>query len=128
MTSLSASETAQNGASTQARNGSLSLVQTEFRAAEALNSMDMETTDEGMPIDASGGIANGKQETELEMRDLPKYLLGKSYFDCKEYERAASALRGSQSLKSKFLRLYSRFLVMHLNSGLTIVWREKKGR
>lgn len=50
-------------------------------------------------------------EQALEKGDLPKYSLGKAYFDCKEYERASFALTGCQSLKCKFLRLYSQFLV-----------------
>jgi len=94
------------------------LLNTDDRAAEAMNSMDMNVNGAGqvMSIDSLGeGSAFGhkvsQKEIDLEMQDLPRYLLGKSYFDCKEYDRAAFALNGCQSLKSKFLRLYSKFLV-----------------
>jgi hypothetical protein len=95
-----------------------------FRAAEAMNSMDtdvMNRTGDLMSIDSSEEDPSKSKlpqdEDELEMRDLPKYLLAKSYFDCKEYERSACALKGCQSLKSQFLRLYSKFLVIDLVSG-----------
>jgi anaphase-promoting complex subunit 8 len=106
---------------------------TDDRAAEAMNSMDLENVsgpDQSMSIDsASAGVAAGQQsEVDLETRDLPKDLLGKSYFDCKEYDRAAFVLRGCQSLKSKFLRLYSKFLVTILQSLLTIGRGETEGR
>ena len=82
-----------------------------------MNSMDLEvvnvTVGPLMSVDSSGeGMMAGQQsQVDLETQDLPKYLLGKSYFDCKEYDRAAFVLAGCQSLKSKFLRLYSKFLV-----------------
>ncbi|KAL8140764.1 hypothetical protein V2J09_006785 [Rumex salicifolius] len=38
------------------------------------------------------------------------YLLAKSYFDCKEYKRAAHVLREQASPKSIFLRFYALFL------------------
>lgn len=60
------------------------------------------------------GQKMSQNEMELEQIDLPRYLLGKSYFDCKEYDRASFVLMGCQSLKSKFLRLYSKFLVQAL--------------
>jgi anaphase-promoting complex subunit 8 len=86
------------------------------RAAEALNSMETDVRDgvgEAMAIDsrADGGHRLAQIEVEREGHDLPKYLLGKSYFDCKEYNRAAFVLEGCKSLKSKYLRLYSKFLV-----------------
>lgn len=95
------------------------LLNTNDRAAEAMNSMDMDVmkgAGQGMSIDSLGegstfGQKVSQKEIDLEMQDLPRYLLGKSYFDCKEYDRAAFALTGCQSLKSKFLRLYSKFLV-----------------
>ena len=104
------------------------------RAAEAMNSMDLEvvvaTSGHLMSIDSSGdGIMVGQQsQVVLETQDLPKYLLGKSYFDCKEYDRAAFVLAGCQSFKSKFLRLYSKFLVINSSMFLSrIGWREKEG-
>ncbi|KAL9230864.1 hypothetical protein vseg_006159 [Gypsophila vaccaria] len=38
------------------------------------------------------------------------YLLGKSYFDCKEYRRAAHALRDQTGRKAVFLRCYALYL------------------
>jgi hypothetical protein len=98
-----------------------------------MNSMDLEAvsgTDQSMSIDSTGGGMTAGQliEVHLETQDLPRYLLGKSYFDCKEYDRAAFALTGCQSLKSKFLRLYSKFLVPILHSLLTIGRGETEGR
>jgi hypothetical protein len=70
---------------------------------------------ESMSIDSKGEGTSGlnlpQVELDRETQDLPKYLLGKSYFDCKEYDRAAYVLDDCQSLKSKFLRLYSKYLV-----------------
>jgi Anaphase promoting complex subunit 8 / Cdc23 len=79
------------------------------RAAEAMNAMEMEARQVVMSADFDNALS--LEERELEVVDLPKYLLGKSYFDCKEYERAAFALKGCQSLRCTFLRLYSKFLV-----------------
>jgi len=84
------------------------------RAAEAMNGMELDPTNQDMSIDLDGGLSD--EERAFELADLPTYLLGKSYFDCREYERAAFALTGCQSLKSKFLRLYSKFLVRILSS------------
>jgi hypothetical protein len=39
------------------------------------------------------------------------FSLARSYFELKEYERAAYVLKESPCLKSQFLRLYSLFLV-----------------
>ncbi|KAJ6809754.1 anaphase-promoting complex subunit 8 [Iris pallida] len=38
------------------------------------------------------------------------YLLAKSYFDCREYRRAAHALRGQNGKKAVFLRCYALYL------------------
>jgi hypothetical protein len=94
-----------------------------LRAAEALNSMDhdegLNGAGESMSIDSGQSRKTNQKQVRVEMdreaQDLPKYLLAKSYFDCKEYDRAAFVLADSQSLKSKFLRLYSKYLVCPLN-------------
>ncbi|CAK9138671.1 unnamed protein product [Ilex paraguariensis] len=39
------------------------------------------------------------------------YLLAKSYFDCREYKRAAHVLRDQTSKKAMFLRCYALYLV-----------------
>jgi len=74
---------------------------------------------ERIPIDTQGE-KHDSLELEREAKDLPKYLLGKSYFDCKEYDRATFVLKNCQSLKAKFLKLYARYLVISLGDGLTI--------
>jgi anaphase-promoting complex subunit 8 len=77
-----------------------------------MNSMDLDVVNM-MSIDSSQEVPRlSQKEVDLEGQDLPTYLLGKSYFDCKEYDRAAFALKDCQSSKSKFLRLYSTFLVL----------------
>ena len=43
--------------------------------------------------------------------DLDALCLAKSYFDLKEYDRAAFFLRGCRSQKAYFLYMYSRYLV-----------------
>jgi anaphase-promoting complex subunit 8 len=48
-------------------------------------------------------------DTDLTEHDA--YLMAKSFFDLKEYDRCASVLEGYSSNKSRFLRLYSRYLV-----------------
>ncbi|XP_048399145.1 cell division cycle protein 23 homolog [Stegostoma tigrinum] len=48
--------------------------------------------------------------TEEDLVDLDAYTLAKSYFDLKEYDRAAYFLKGCQSQKAYFLYMYSRYL------------------
>ena len=48
---------------------------------------------------------------EDEVVDGDFYLLAKSYFDCREYKRAAHVLREQNGKKSVFLRQYALYLV-----------------
>ena len=48
---------------------------------------------------------------EDELVDGDFYLLAKSYFDCREYKRAAHVLRDQTGKKSVFLRCYALYLV-----------------
>src|SRR5271154_1143962 len=100
------------------------------RAAEAMNSMDEEVlSGEGMAIDEAVGSGVGKRvqrDAEMETWEMGKYLLGKSYFDCKEYDRTSFALKGCQSYKSQFLRLYSKFLVYPHTAKVTVGRGETK--
>lgn len=93
------------------------------RAAEALNSMEEEVINmasENIPMDTRHEKQKqSSQELDRESKDMPKYLLGKSYFDCKEYDRAAFVLESCQGLKCKFLKLYSKYLVVTAGSRLT---------
>nr|GMC48302.1 anaphase-promoting complex subunit 8 [Ipomoea batatas]GMC50628.1 anaphase-promoting complex subunit 8 [Ipomoea batatas]GMC54457.1 anaphase-promoting complex subunit 8 [Ipomoea batatas] len=49
-------------------------------------------------------------EDEYDAVDSDFYLLAKSYFDCREYRRAAHVLRDQTSKKAKFLCYYSLYL------------------
>ncbi|KAI5838146.1 anaphase promoting complex subunit 8 [Morchella snyderi] len=48
--------------------------------------------------------------TPHEAQELPQYLLAKSYFDVREFDRASSVLASCTSTKSRFLHLYSRYI------------------
>lgn len=78
-----------------------------FRAAEMATSLPnsadytpSEDTDPDSPMEDVGGPAQNQSsvisqnldpgEARLEAKELPKYLLAKSYFDCKEFERCAA--------------------------------------
>ncbi|KAL1919350.1 uncharacterized protein VTP21DRAFT_2043 [Calcarisporiella thermophila] len=74
-------------------------------AAEALNGFDdSQEINDPIPI-SQGSIAN-TIDTEYD-----KFLLAKTYFDLKEFDRAAFVLRGCKGARSRFLRLYSKYLV-----------------
>lgn len=47
----------------------------------------------------------------LDTIEYDKYLLGKSYFDVKEFDRAAFVLEKCKSARCRFLRIYSKYLV-----------------
>lgn len=51
------------------------------------------------------------EEYDYDLMDSDFYLLAKSYFDCREYRRAAHVLRDQTSKKAIFLRCYSLYLV-----------------
>lgn len=80
------------------------------RAAEALVSMDMNAME--ATVTTSTPLANKKEsiEPELSDREQDLCLLAKSYFDAKEFDRAAHVLADSSSPKATFIRLYSRYL------------------
>lgn len=50
-------------------------------------------------------------QSQEDAQDLDALTLAKSYFDLKEYDRAAYFLKGCCSRKSYFLYMYSRYLV-----------------
>lgn len=51
---------------------------------------------------------------EDDLVDDDFYLLAKSYFDCREYKRAAHVLRDQVGRKSLFLRSYALYLVSYV--------------
>lgn len=46
----------------------------------------------------------------LEAAELPQFLLAKSYFDVREYDRSSAVLANCRSVKSRFLHLYARYI------------------
>ncbi|RPA73025.1 anaphase-promoting complex subunit CDC23 [Ascobolus immersus RN42] len=54
-------------------------------------------------------VPNQRQQ-QLEFAELSKYLLAKTYFDVREYDRCSNVLGGCQSSKSRFLCLYSKYM------------------
>ncbi|KAL8457668.1 hypothetical protein ACS0TY_035512 [Phlomoides rotata] len=52
----------------------------------------------------------GVEEYDYDLMDNDFYMMAKSYFDCKEYKRAAHVLRDQTSKISMFLRCYSLYL------------------
>ncbi|EEB08211.1 anaphase-promoting complex subunit Apc8 [Schizosaccharomyces japonicus yFS275] len=85
-------------------------------AAEMLNGMKPLDLD-GAPFsstparDCAELSASDVTDALLERQEESKYFLGKSYFDCKEFERAAYALKDCKSSKCVFVALYSKYLV-----------------
>lgn len=51
-----------------------------------------------------------RAECALEARELPVYLLAKSYFDVHEYDRASFVLKDCKSAKARFLHLYAKYI------------------
>eukprot|EP00892_Ulva_mutabilis_P012694 jgi/Ulvmu1/9798/UM056_0038.1 len=69
-------------------------------AAQQLTALPEET----LPLKPGEVRPGGEQESDV-------YLLAKSHFDCKEYQRCAHALRNETSVpKACFLRFYSEYL------------------
>lgn len=79
----------------------LNLFQAAKWCAEALN---------GLPEpEAPVEIAPIKLDPE-DVADQPRFILATSYFNCKEFDRAAHALKDCKSGNALFLRLYSQLL------------------
>ena len=72
-------------------------------AAEQLVGISLEPLPDSQPS-TSGQPARSAED------DHPLFLLAKSYFDMKEYRRAASFLQSLQGAKARFLRNYSLYL------------------
>ncbi|KAI7815865.1 hypothetical protein BC939DRAFT_404660 [Gamsiella multidivaricata] len=49
--------------------------------------------------------------SDIDLTEFDAYLMAKTFFDLKEYDRCASVLEGCTGHKSRFLRLYSKYLV-----------------
>ncbi|CAG8526516.1 6670_t:CDS:10 [Acaulospora morrowiae] len=82
-------------------------------AAETLDGLP--TSDESseemkMDISHDSFFQQKQKSTYLDRVEYDKYLLGKSYFDVKEFDRAAFVLEKCRSAKCRFLRIYSKYL------------------
>ncbi|KAG0093827.1 anaphase-promoting complex component apc8 [Podila epicladia] len=65
--------------------------------------------------------ANIEVETDgAIMEEYDNYIMAKTFFDIKEFDRTAATLKGCTSHKSRFLRLYSRYLASALDNSTTI--------
>lgn len=81
-------------------------VLTETRAAELLNALP-EPDDQDEPTDADARYTSpiyaanqDADEAVLEAKELSKYLLAKSFFDCREYDRCAAVFLPDSLLSS----------------------------
>jgi anaphase-promoting complex subunit 8 len=61
---------------------------------------------EELDLDPITGLSAGMFTAEYDT-----YLMAKTFFDLKEYDRCSSILGQCESNKSQFLRLYSKYLV-----------------
>jgi anaphase-promoting complex subunit 8 len=77
---------------------------TNHRAAELLNALpetdDNDNSPEGQPISPVLTSNNDPEEAALEAKELSKYLLAKSFFDCREYDRCAAVFLPDSLLSS----------------------------
>ncbi|KAF6174863.1 hypothetical protein GIB67_026351 [Kingdonia uniflora] len=64
-------------------------------------------------------MTSAHQEDDNVNNDV--YLLGKAYFDCKEYRKAVHALRDQKGKKAVFLRSYALYLLQYPNISNTII-------
>ncbi|KAK3828161.1 MAG: anaphase promoting complex subunit 8 [Benniella sp.] len=89
-------------------------------AAEALNGLPLpedtnsqEAIGQGYtsPYRKDLALSSDVSSNDTDLTEHDAYLMAKSFFDLKEYDRCASVLEGYNSNKSRFLRLYSRYLV-----------------
>lgn len=91
------------------------------RAAEQLVGLPEETETEKLALkrpfrrkevagqSSSGGVISSRDDEEDDDDDILS--LAKSFFDVREYRRAAHALRGVAGQKAVFLRCYATYLV-----------------
>ena len=74
--------------------------------------------------DMSGTIGDSTTEAvagdPLEVEEQDIFTLGKAYFDSKEFERTAALLKDCRSNKSRFLCLYSRYLVRSMSNTAVV--------
>ncbi|CAG8849678.1 20748_t:CDS:2, partial [Gigaspora margarita] len=82
-------------------------------AAETLDGLPASSKEllESVKMDMSYSFFTQKDlSTNIDYIENDKYLLGKSYFDVKEFDRAAFVLERCKSSKCRFLKGYSKYL------------------
>ncbi|KAG0365452.1 anaphase-promoting complex component apc8 [Gamsiella multidivaricata] len=65
-------------------------------------------------------LSSSMASSDIDLTEFDAYLMAKTFFDLKEYDRCASVLEGCTGHKSRFLRLYSKYLVMKIKAELPI--------
>ncbi|KAH8914339.1 hypothetical protein BT69DRAFT_1095237 [Atractiella rhizophila] len=88
---------------TRKRDASIHIIQVPEGKAEDINLSPV--------LPKKSNLGPDEVERILEEQEEDFYLLGKAYFDDKEFENASLLLRDCHSAKCIFLRCYSRFLV-----------------
>jgi len=82
-------------------------------SAEALNGMSIDETSQDSDMDDQ--LSNDAEfipryKSQVLSNEIDKLMLGKSLFDCKEFDRCAYILKKCKSPDAIFIRLYSLFL------------------
>ncbi len=67
-----------------------------------------------------------EENDEAFKKDFYQYSVAKSYFDLKEFDRAAYALQNCKSSKAYFLHLYSQYMVSQNNVSLGLFYRPEQ--
>jgi len=91
-----------------------------YRLLEAVNSMQQPSTEDQLMVvrEAPHLLKLGKESSSpsneeemlLAYHETNKIKLAKTYFDCKEYDRAAHVLKDCHSWKATFIKLYSMYI------------------
>ncbi|KAH8924615.1 TPR-like protein [Atractiella rhizophila] len=95
---------------TRKRDASIHIIQVPEGKAEDINLNPV--------LPKKSNLGPDEVERILEEQEEDFYLLGKAYFDDKEFENASLLLRDCHSAKCIFLRCYSRFLALEKTSRI----------
>lgn len=83
----------------------LNLYQAAKWCSEALNGLPQDS----LVMYPSVDLLEGEAE-DIQRNDLPPFILARSYFNCKEFDRAALALRNCKGSHALFLRCYAKLI------------------
>lgn len=87
-------------------------------SAELLFAIPADDVEDSVMDDTQTSSFKGKERAEVwapdddEEDEDDAYLLGRTYFDSRDFERAYGALAHSKGSKSRFIRLYSRYMAI----------------